>query len=50
MLFEDISCGFLMLRQKRRETTTLLIIQESVDSYTALISGEKEKKNPRREK
>lgn len=50
MLFEDISCGFLMLRQKRRETTTLLIIQESDDSYTALISGEKEKKNPRRAK
>lgn len=44
MLFEDISCGFLMLRQKRRGTTTLLIIQECDDSYTALISGEKEKK------
>lgn len=37
-----------MLRQRRRETTALLMIQECDDSYTALISGKKEGKNPRK--
>lgn len=41
--------GFLMPKQ-RREMTTLLITQGGDDSYTALISGNKEKKNPRRAK
>lgn len=40
--------GFLMLRQRRRETTALLMIQECDESYTALIFGKKAKKNPRK--